>query len=147
MIMKRGASFAVYVACLPKYKMTSAGVASVSGRRRRREELELLDRFQRETISKTLKITDHRRMNEMPQLTQWIFYQLCDELISMYAKRQRLATCGYSKEICLIIGRLLKFIADEDGVRFGHAGGWEKGMISKAQVDAWKELRSIVLDM
>lgn len=145
MRMKRGASFAVYVACLPKYKMTSVGVASVSGRRR--EELELLDRFQRETISKTLNITDHRRMNEMPQLTQWIFYQLCDELISLYAKRQRLATCGYSKDICLIIGRLLKFIADEDGVRFGHTGWCEKGMISKAQVDAWKELRSIVLAM
>jgi len=127
--------------------MASVAFASASASGRRREELELLDTFQRKTISKTLKITDHRRMNEMPQMTQWIFYQLCDELIRENAKCQRLATRRYSKEICLIIGRLLKFIADEDGVRFGHAGGWEKGMISKAQVDAWMELRSIVLAM
>jgi hypothetical protein len=125
--------------------MTSVTTPTSSGHRR--EELKILDRFQRETVSNTMKITDYRRMNEMPQLTQWIFYQLCDELIRLYAKQQRLATRGYSKEICLIIERLLKFIADEDGSRFGHSGGWEMGMISKAQVDAWMELRSIVLAM
>lgn len=120
--------------------MASVGVA-------RREELELLDTFQRGTISKTLRITDHRMMNEMPQMTQWIFYQLCDELIRENAKRKRVGFYGYSKKICLILERLLKFIADDDGVQFGHAGGWKKGIISKAQVEAWKELRAIVLRM
>jgi len=103
-----------------------------------RQSVLLLERFQRETISQTIKITDHSNLNQCSRMTQWMFYQLL-------RKFERKVARGNAREICYAVDDLLKFIADFDGVHFGHQGGWEKGWISKAQIQAWNELRSLVL--
>ena len=105
-----------------------------------RQAVLLLESFQRETISQTIKITDQSNLNQCSRMTQWMFYQLL-------RKFERKVARGHSREICYAVDDLLKFIADSDGVHFGHEGGWEKGWISKAQIQAWNELRSVVLSL
>lgn len=94
-----------------------------------------LSNFQKESC-KSFTVTDERKMNQMPALTQWMFYRLCCTL-SMHIQDNEHAKASDT------ITHMVKFLMNENG-HFGELVHWKHGKIGRAQMEAWRELVDIV---